>query len=145
MLTTTTVAILAMAAMATRAPVAQASAAQQDAVKPPATVKDVMTTMTIPASDVIFAASSELPKTDEQWAALRQGAMTLAESGKLLMTSAFAKDRTAWMERAGEMVTRAEATLRVAQAKNSEALEQASNDVYETCEACHARYLPPGP
>jgi hypothetical protein len=114
-----------------------AATARQDA----ATVKEVMTTMTVPSSDVIFAAASEPPKDDQQWVAARKSAVMLAESGTLLMTGERAKDSTTWMEMARALVDQAEATLKAAEAKNSDALLKAGDDVYLTCETCHARYM----
>lgn len=123
---------------------AAAAAAQHEASSTPTTVKDVMITMTIPASDAIFATASEAPKDDEQWVALRKSARMLAESGGLLMRAGLARDQTTWMERARELVNEAEATLKVAEARNADSLEAAGDKVYATCEACHARYLGPG-
>lgn len=132
----------APALLAAAALVASASVlAQHDTGRPPETVKEVMTTMTIPASDAVFTAASEPPQDDGGWAALRDEAQTLADSGRLLMTPKLARDAGTWMERAGEMVKEAEATRRLAEAKNREALEAASDRVYAVCEACHARYL----
>jgi len=118
--------------------------AQQEGTQPPSTVKDVMMTMTIPASDAIFAAASEPPQNDEQWAALSTRAAVLAESGRLLMSGTRKKDDTTWMERARALVDQAEAFLKVAGTKKEAALEDAGNEVYATCEACHERYLDPG-
>lgn len=115
--------------------------AQHDAGQSPRTVKDVMTMMTIPGSDVIFAAASEPPKDDAGWTALRNGAQLLARSGRLLATAALARDTGPWIERAAEMVQEAEATQRIAEAQNPDGLEEASDRVYVVCEACHARYL----
>ena len=67
--------------------VTAAAAAQGDAPEAPATVKEVMVTMTIPSSDAIFDAAYEPPNDDEQWVAVRKNAVMLVESGKLLMTS----------------------------------------------------------
>lgn len=120
---------------------AAAATAQQQADTAPATVKQVMVTMTVPSSDAIFAAASETPKDDEQWVAVRKSAMMLAESGNLLMTGDRAKDNTAWMEMARTLVDQAEATLKAADAKNSDALSKAGDDLYLTCEACHTRYM----
>lgn len=117
--------------------------ARQDASSSPATVMEVMTSMTIPASDAIFGAASEPPESDAQWAALRKAAETLAASGRLLMTERLARDATTWMEMAQAMVDRAEATLRLAESKTRDGLAQAGDEVYATCEACHARYLQP--
>ena len=118
-----------------------AATAQQDAETAPATVKQVMLTMTVPSSDAIFSAASEPPKDDEQWVAVRTSAMMLAESGNLLMTGGRAKDNTTWMEMAREMVNQAEGALKAVEARNADALAQAGDDVYVTCEACHARFM----
>jgi len=112
----------------------------QDVNQAAPTVKDVMTTMTVPASDAIFSAASEPPKDDAQWVALRASAATLAESGRLLTITARAKEAE-WIEMARAMVTEAEATFKAVDAKDPEALAQAGDSVYLTCDACHARYM----
>lgn len=56
------------------------------------------------------------------------------------MTGSHAKDN-AWMDRARALVLQAEAPLKAAEATNSGALSQAGDDVYSTCEACHALYM----
>jgi prophage DNA circulation protein len=111
--------------------------------KAAATVKEIMQTMTEPSSDVIFTAASEPPTTPQQWEAVRKSAVVLAESGNLLMTGGRAKDNTTWMEMARALVDQTEATLKAAEARNSEALSKAADDAYLTCEACHGRYLQP--
>jgi cytochrome c556 len=123
---------------------AAATAQEQNPDEATATVKDVMETMTVPSSDVIFTAASEPPKDDQQWLAVRNSAVTLAESGKLLMTGGRAKDNTTWMEMARALVNQAEATSKAAEAKNSDALSKAGDDVYVTCETCHMRYMDAG-
>ena len=121
--------------------VSAALLAQSDSGPSSRTVKDVMTTMTVPASDVVFAAASEPPPDERGWEALRRGAQMLADSGALLMKPELARDGGPWMEQAAEMVREAEATRRLAEAKDRQALEAASDRVYAVCEACHARYL----
>ena len=120
--------------------VSAAVVAQSD-TGPPQTIKDVMTTMTIPASDAVFAAASEPPQDERGWAALGRSAQVLADSGALLMKPELARDAGAWRERAAEMVKEADATRRLVEAKNREGLEAAGDRVYAVCEACHARYL----
>ena len=134
----TTIITIAIVAMATLASV---ESARQDAGQTPRTVKEVMTTMMIPASDAIFAGSAEPPTAAEGWGAIRKQAVTLAESGKLLMTDALAKDKAKWMEMARALVQEAETVMKAADAKDRDALEQASDRVYATCEACHERYM----
>jgi prophage DNA circulation protein len=122
---------------------AAATAQQQNPDKAAATVKEIMQTMTEPSSDVIFTAASEPPTDQQQWEAVRKSAVVLAESGNLLMTGGRVKDNTTWMEMARALVDQADATVKAAEARNSEALSKAGDDVYLTCEVCHARYLEP--
>ncbi len=135
----TSVRTILAAALATLA--SAAVVAQSGTGRPARTIKDVMTTMTIPASDAVFAAASEPPQDESGWAALRRSAQMLADSGGLLMTPELARDAGPWMERSAEMVKEADATRRLAEAKNREGIEAAGDRVYAVCEACHARYL----
>jgi cytochrome c556 len=122
---------------------ATAGTVPQEPLKASATIKEVMATMTVPSSEVIFAAASEPPKDDLQWVAVRNGAVTLAESGKLLMTGGRNRDTTTWMAMSRGLVTQAQAAQAAAEARNSDELSKAGDDVYETCEACHASYMNP--
>jgi len=115
--------------------------ARLEAQRDTSSVKQVMLTMTIPASDAIFSAASDPPKNAQAWLKLRTDVQTLVESGNLLMTRGLAKDNVAWMEMARALITQAQATLKAIDAKSGDALAQASDDVYATCETCHARYL----
>jgi hypothetical protein len=135
MRTTTT---LVFAAAVTLASVTYA---RQTAARTPATVKEVMTTMTIPASDAVFESATEPPASAEAWAALRESAVTLAESGRLLMGNPLAKDKDTWIDMARDLVREAEVTIKAAVAKDRDALEKAGDSVYGTCKACHGRYM----
>ena len=134
MRTTATLIVLACATLAS------AALTSQNTQSPPKTVKEVMTLMTIPASDAIFNAGAEPPATAGGWASVRMGAVTLAESGKLLMTSRLARDRGPWMEMAGALVKEAQAVVKIADAKNTKALEEESDRLYVACKTCHDRY-----
>jgi hypothetical protein len=120
---------------------AAGTAASQDADKAAPAVKHVMATMTVPASDAIFSAASDPPKDAAQWVALRASAAMLAESGRLLTTTARAKDDHEWVEMARALVTEAEATFNVIDAKDPDALSQAGDSMYLTCKTCHDRYM----
>jgi hypothetical protein len=134
---TTPTALIAVAI----AGLAAGTAAPQDADKAAPAVKHVMATMTVPASDAIFSAASEPPKDAAQWVSLRTSAATLAESGRLLTTTARAKDDHEWVEMARALITEAEATFKAIDAKDSNALSQAGDSVYLTCKTCHARFM----
>ena len=107
----------------------------------PMTVKQIMTSLTIPSSDAIFAAAYETPTSDEQWAAVRKSATALGESGKLLMNADHAGSDEAWARMARALVDQAAAAFEAAEAKDAEAMMQAGDDVYLTCENCHAQFM----
>ena len=115
-------------------------AAQQDTQREAVTVKQVMETMTIPASDAIFSAASELERDTKVWQEARKGAVLLAESGDLLTTGGRAKDSTTWLDMSRALVTQAQAALKAIDAKDGDALVEASDSLYSTCKACHDRY-----
>jgi hypothetical protein len=121
--------------------VASVAFARQNTQPTPKTAKEVMTLMTIPASDAIFNAAADTPATSGAWASVRADAVTLAESGKLLMIGDVARDKDAWMEMAGALVNDAEAAVKIADAKDAKALEELSDRLYVTCKACHDRYM----
>jgi cytochrome c556 len=137
--------LLGAGAAAVHAQKPQASArpaAAANAVKPIATVGEIMQLMTIPLSNAVFEAGGEPPKDDKSWDEVRGKAIALAESGNLLMIGSRAKDRAAWMKFSRAQVDAAEAAAKAAAAKNGDQLSAASDALYETCAACHKVYLP---
>ncbi len=99
--------------------------------------------MTIPSSEVIVTAAAEPPEADQQWVAVQESAVTLAEAEKLLMSGELAEDNTTWMDMARGLVDQAEATVKAAEARNADALSKAGDDVYVTCDTCHKRDAQP--
>src|SRR5262245_12453381 len=57
------------------------------------------------------------PKTDEEWTAVRNAAITVAESGNLLMLVPRAKNGDDWMRLAQQMVNTGEEAIRAARQK----------------------------
>ena len=106
-----------------------------------ATVKQVMTAITIPASEVIFGAAARESNTDAEWAAIVSNALVLAESGNLLMLPGRNKDNGEWTKQSQDMIAAASTTLKAAQGKNVNALMEASDRIYGTCEGCHDKYM----
>jgi hypothetical protein len=82
------------------------------------------------------------PRTEEQWADVRHAAVTLAESGNLLMLVPRAKDGDEWMKRAQELITTGEAAIRAADARNADQLFTVGGDIYDACTNCHKKYSP---
>jgi hypothetical protein len=118
------------------------AAASQDAVyKPVADVRQLMTTIVIPTSDAIFEVGSKPPADEKAWAAVQNAAMTLAESGNLLMIGSRAKAEAAWMDFSRAMIDAGEIAFKAAENKNVDEVLAAGDKIYTTCENCHNQYL----
>ena len=119
--------------------------------KPVADVKQLMTTVIDPAADVIWAAvgvidsekgvEEHAPKTDEEWAVVRNSAYIMAESGNLMMMSPRAKDAGEWMKHSQALIDAGIKTIRVTDARDKDALFTVGGEVYEVCANCHRAYL----
>src|SRR6266487_73711 len=82
--------------------------------KPVADVKQLMQAAVDPNADVIWEATGSIvtrdgvvdrrPKNDQEWEAVRNSAIVLAEAGNLLMMVPRAKDGDVWMKRSQEMI-----------------------------------------
>lgn len=119
--------------------------------KPIADTKLLMQSVVDPNADAIWDAVKTIdtkdgtqeirPKTDAEWTAVRNAAVTVTESGNLLMMVPRAKDGGEWMQRAQEMIGAGEAAIRAAEAKNAERLFTVGGDIYDSCSNCHRKYL----
>jgi hypothetical protein len=124
---------------------AGAAMAQAPTFHPIGTVRQIMLGIVKPTSDVIFKFQFDPPKTDEEWAALQNNALNLAETGNLLLLPGRAKDKGEWTKQATALVETGSQSFKAANAKDAKALEEIGNKIDDTCEACHAKYLPKPP
>ena len=81
------------------------------------------------------------PRTDEEWATMRNAAAVLIESGNLLMLDGRTVDKDQWMTVARGMSDAAAKVLEAAEAKDVEAYFDAGGALYEACVACHSKYV----
>jgi hypothetical protein len=119
--------------------------------KPVADTKLLMQSVIDPSADLVWDAVKTIdtmdgtqqirPKTDAEWTAVRNAAVTVAEAGNLLMMVPRAKDGGEWMQRAQEMINTGEAAIKAAEAKNAEKLFTVGGDIYDACSNCHREYL----
>jgi hypothetical protein len=147
-------------------------ATPQSRYRPTATVKDVMDYIVIPSSEALFnavgsttgpnGAEEHAPKTDADWAAVRQRAVLLIEAGNLLtipgrhvagpkdksqnpgselepaeMDALVAKSPAVFAQKAQGLVGAALIALKAIDAKSAERLSDAGGDIDEACESCH--------
>lgn len=148
------------------------TAAPASGFKPTATVKDLMDYIVIPSSEALFnavgsttgpnGAEEHAPKTDADWAAVRQRALLLIEAGNLLMVpgrhvagpkdksnnpgselepaqmdALVAKSPAVFTQKARGFADAALIALKAIDAKNVEGLSDAGGDIDEACESCH--------
>lgn len=106
-----------------------------------ATSKELMQAIVIPSSDVVFKIAGDQPKNADDWEKVRFQALALAESANLLLMPGRGPDATTWNQMSRAMMDAALAAVKAADAKNADALDMASNNIYETCDTCHNKYM----
>lgn len=115
-------------------------------------MKELMGHVIDPAADMIWTASGyeiteagerELfPTTEDGWLAVENGATIVAESANLLMLPGRAVDDGEWMKLAARMADEAMVAKAAAQAKDKDKLFAAGGALYQSCLACHEKYVP---
>jgi plastocyanin len=146
--------------------------------RPTATVKDIMTSIIDPESDVIWNSVATIitlegteeraPKTDEDWAAVRQAAIQLVEATNLLripgrqvarpgeksenprielhpetIQKMIADDPITWARLVDGLHDAAVPALNAINAKNVSGLFDAGEKMEHACETCHQHYWYP--
>jgi len=129
-----TLALFFIAALA----VAQAPSSFQ----PVGNTSQLMIDMIYPTSDAIFYVERAPPTNDREWGVLRATALTLAESGNLLMMDKRARDQGDWIKDAKMLVDVGAAAYKAAQAKNLDAIVALNDQLYTACITCHQQYRP---
>jgi len=95
------------------------------------------------AGGVIVDAEGEhfmIPENDEEWEALSNAAMTLAESGNLLLMDGRRRDDGAWVQITQQFIEVSRQALEAADARNLDAVFDMGAEVYYVCTNCHATY-----
>ncbi len=80
------------------------------------------------------------PSTGEEWAAVRNAALVVAESGNLLMMEGRARDRGAWQTLSRALVDVGRQAVAAAESRNRDSVFAVGGQLYEACTACHAAY-----
>jgi len=119
--------------------------------EPVAEVSQIMKATVGPSSDVVFGAveidvdskgtHERKPETDAQWEQVRNSAVTLMESGNLLMMPGRARDGGVWMEQSRALIEAGAMAAKAAEAKNARALLDAGHSINLSCDGCHNRYM----
>jgi plastocyanin len=146
--------------------------------RPTATVKDIMTSIIDPEADVLWNSVATIvslsgteerePRTDEEWAAVRQSAVQLVEATNLLripgrhvarpgeksenprielqpetIQKMIAEDPGRWTGLVNRLHDAAVPALKAIDARNAKGLFDAGEHIEHACEACHQQYWYP--
>ena len=113
--------------------------------------KALVVTMIDPAADVVWDSVQTVvtadgveeiqPRTDEEWDLVRNAAITVAESGNLLMTGRRLRDEGDWVAWSLDMVDAGAAAMRATEARDPSALFDAGGEIYRSCSGCHTQYV----
>jgi hypothetical protein len=121
---------------------AAAMVAQTPEYQPVGSISQLMVNIIYPTSDALFYIERNPPKTEVEWNAIRNQALMLAESGNLLLMPTRVRDQGNWVKDTKLMITAATAAFKAAQAKDVNAIVGLSDQLTESCIACHRHYRP---
>tara|TARA_B100001146_G_scaffold20927_1_gene16005 strand:- start:7269 stop:7742 length:474 start_codon:yes stop_codon:yes gene_type:complete len=117
-----------------------------------ADVKQLMISVVEPAAEIYWDAVGTIidkngivefaPSTDEEWQAVRNAAMVIAESGNLLMMEGRIQGGAEWTALSSALIEVGQQALEAAEAENATAVFDAGAEVYYACSNCHATYAP---
>ena len=178
MLRITTTAVLTLLVVAAAGCGGREEPPPQSPFRPTATIKDIMTSIIDPEADVLWNSVATIvslsgteeraPKTEEEWAAVRQSAVQLVEATNLLrvpgrhvarpgeksenprielqpetIQKMIAEDPAAWSGLVDRLHDAAVPALKAIDARNAKGLFDAGEHIEHACEACHQRYWYP--
>ncbi len=110
--------------------------------QPVGNMGQLMVDVIYPTSDAIFYVERTPPKNEQDWSVLRTNALTLAESGNLLMMGTRARDQGDWIKDAKMLVDAGNAAYKAARAKDLNAVVAVNDQLYAACVTCHQQYRP---
>lgn len=102
-------------------------------------VKPLMTDIVSPASQGLFAVAKNPPVSEEEWLAVERSALTLVDAGKKLKGLAPVRSAV-WRTQTRLLTGNAGLAAAAAGARDLEALNKASEAVFETCAGCHKAF-----
>lgn len=119
-------------------------------LNPVADVSQLMTMILDPAADAVWDAVGIVisaegtdewePETDEEWAVVSNGAMTIVEGANLLMIGDRARDEEGWMQLALSMSEAGMLMHEAAEARDADLVFDLGETLYRSCDRCHNLY-----
>jgi len=127
------------------------SGAQPPPFKPVADTKTLMAALMEKQADIVWEAvgttiegntvTDYQPKTEEEWANVRNAAIAVTETGNLLMMPPRAHDE-GWNKAAAGLIAQGERMLTAIDHRNRQEVYDVGSDLYDSCVTCHMHYMP---
>ena len=118
-----------------------AATAQAPSFQPVGNMSQLMIYILYPASDALFYIERTPPKTDVEWNAVRNQALTLAEAGNLLMMPSRQREGD-WNKDAKLLVDVGTKAFKAAMAKDMDGIVALNQELNDACVVCHVQYRP---
>ena len=115
-------------------------------------VKELMANVMDPNADVIWGSVGTImtqegtfekaPGSDEEWNQVKAAAITLVETGNLLLIPARSGGDAEWIKLTQAMIAESKRAIKAAQDHDKEATFNVGADLYQSCVNCHKRFDP---
>ncbi len=105
-------------------------------------MSQLMVEIIYPTSDDIFYIGRTPPESDLDWMRFQRTALTLAESGNLLMMPGRARDQGDWIKYSKMLVDVGAAAYKLGKAKDLDGILALNDQLYTACVTCHQQYRP---
>lgn len=115
--------------------------AQAPSFQPVGSISQLMIYVFYPDSDALFYIERNPPKTDVEWNAVRNQALTLAEAGNLLMVPNRVREGD-WNKDAKMIVDVGTKAFKAAMAKDVAGIVALNQELNDACVVCHVQYRP---
>lgn len=119
---------------------AQAPSTDASPYKQVSTMSQLMISIVFPTSDAVFYVDREAPKTQAEWNALADKALTLAESGNLMLMPGRMRDDGNWVKYTRMMIDAGFTAYKAAKAQDLEGVRGVNDLMYQSCVECHSQY-----
>lgn len=115
-------------------------------------VAELMENVMDPAADGVWeavgtiytkdGAFEKVPADDDEWNAVRAKAVTLVETGNLLLLPSRSTGNEEWIKLTLAMIEQSKRVIKAAEAHDKDGLFNTGADLYESCVNCHKRFDP---
>jgi cytochrome c556 len=114
----------------------------------PPNLKQVMRSVPLPNSDIIFEVQSKTPKNDMEWQTVEKAAIAIEETAKLILQPGRLRSNgqpipvqaADYIQYAQALVPAGAKCLKAAQAKSLDAIGDCTDLLSEACDNCHKVY-----